>query len=381
MEYSGNLRILLWVLAEMTIIASDIPEVVGTSIALNILFGIPLWIGVVITSISVFLFLMINLFGVRKLELFIGLLIFIVLFCFLIEMFLSPISIRGFFSGFIPTIQPGSMFSITALIGAVVMPHNLYLHSALVQSRKFGRSVPELKEACRYNAYESFLALSVSLVINLAVISISAADFFPRSDVGLSSAPELLDSILGGGKVASIVFAIALLASGQSSTMTGTYAGQFVMEGFLDLSIPQWSRATITRGFAILPSLSVALIAGEKGADALIVFSQAILSVLLPFSLIPLLKVTNSSLKMRSFANSWLIKVVTTILGCFVTAANLVLVFSSIAPFIRAVSLGLRTLIYLLTSLLGIAYVTLLIYLIRRPLSSTALFVEEESSP
>jgi len=133
MEYSGNLRILLWVLAEMTIIASDIPEVVGTSIALNILFGIPLWIGVVITSISVFLFLMINLFGVRKLELFIGLLIFIVLFCFLIEMFLSPISIRGFFSGFIPTIQPGSMFSITALIGAVVMPHNLYLHSALVQ--------------------------------------------------------------------------------------------------------------------------------------------------------------------------------------------------------------------------------------------------------
>lgn len=372
-EYTGNLRYALWAVAEVTVIASDIPEVIGTAIALNILFGFQLWVGVIITSVSVILFLMISYFGVRKLEILIGSMVAIILVCFMVELFISGVSGSAILSGFVPSFPKGALYSATALIGAVVMPHNLFLHSALVQSRDIGETNQKRQEACAYNTIELSIALLISLIINIGVIAIAATDFYPNSEVGLSSAPDLLDTFLGSGRTASILFAVALLASGQSSTMTGTYAGQFVMEGFLDLKIKQWVRAILTRGMAIVPSLIVALIAGDKGADDLIILSQAVLSILLPFALIPLVKFTNCSTKMGVFHNPPWLQVLVAILGVAVTIANVALVGAITAPLFESAGAFLQIVLWLVTIALTSLYAYSLVYLIRRPLLNLEL--------
>eukprot|EP00475_Leptophrys_vorax_P026587 TRINITY_DN3764_c1_g1_i2.p1 TRINITY_DN3764_c1_g1~~TRINITY_DN3764_c1_g1_i2.p1 ORF type:complete len:549 (-),score=126.29 TRINITY_DN3764_c1_g1_i2:59-1705(-) len=357
MEYRGKLTIVLWLLAELTVIASDIPEVIGTAIALKLLFGLKLWIGVIVTAFSVFIFLGLSYFGVRKLEFFIAFLVGTILCCFLAEVFLSGVPASGVFGGFVPTINSKMIYSMTSLTGAVVMPHNLFLHSGLVHTRAFGRKVHEIKEACKYNLVESAIAIGISVVIN---ISIAGRVFFYNGDAGLEMAPKLLTSSLGNG--ANTLFALALLASGQSSTMTGTFAGQFVMEGFLDLKVKPWVRATLTRGMAIVPSLIIALAAGEGGADGLIVFSQSLLSILLPFALIPLLKFTNSTDKMGQFANAlWL--------SFSVALANVTLVLPTVEPALAEMPGSLAGFLWFLTSLAALMYIGFLGYFIWRQLS------------
>jgi len=325
--YSKPMVIVLWMMAEVAVIASDIPEVIGTAFALNLLFNIPLWVGVIITAVDTLLFLMIQYFGVRKLEALIVALLGVISMCFVIEVFLVEPPLDQVLLGFVPTISTSAAYYAIGLVGAVVMPHNIYLHSALVMSRKVPRKRHTIKEAFKYNVIESAIALALSFGINLAILVVAGTEFRGQDDVGLSNASELLDELLPDGKLASIVFAIALLASGQSSTMTGTFAGQFVMEGFLEIKMALWLRNLITRSVAMLPSLIVALIAGDSGSDALIVLSQVILSIQLPFAMIPLIKLTNSQDIMGSFKNHISMVITGWVLSATVIIANFYLLF------------------------------------------------------
>lgn len=225
LSYSYPVRMMLWFTTEIAVIGSDIPEVIGTAFALKLLFGIPLWAGVLITGLDTFIFLGIQYFGIRILEVVIALMVGVIGVSFIVEMFMAKPPAIPVIEGFIPRLNDkDSILSAVALLGAVVMPHNLFLHSALVQSRKFGDSDEKKKEAIFYNAIESGIALFLSFFVNFAIIVLAGAKFFPNSDAGLETASELLESVFNG-KWASIVFGVALLASGQSSTLTGTYAG------------------------------------------------------------------------------------------------------------------------------------------------------------
>ena len=303
-EYPPRVRYALWVATELAIVASDIPEVIGTALALKLIFGLPTAWGVGITSLSTLLFLGLQSFGVRKLEAFIGALVGVMSICFVAQMSLLGGGDGGeVVAGIVaPVIRdPNALFIAISLLGAVVMPHNLFLHSALVLSRTFALGERALRSAYKYNVAECALALLVTLVINFAVVIVAArsirdADFHDPTgerrqgiiDRPLQNAPEMLKDVLG--VAAKGMFAAALLASGQSSTITGTYAGQFVMEGFLELRIDPVLRAFLTRSAAIVPSLLVVLIAGDEYAEFLIVVSSVILFVQLPYALIPLVK-------------------------------------------------------------------------------------------
>eukprot|EP01095_Lingulamoeba_sp_RSL-Kostka_P007419 TRINITY_DN2361_c0_g1_i1.p1 TRINITY_DN2361_c0_g1~~TRINITY_DN2361_c0_g1_i1.p1 ORF type:complete len:533 (+),score=155.36 TRINITY_DN2361_c0_g1_i1:85-1683(+) len=353
-SYKKPIVIILWLMAEVAVICSDIPEVIGTAFALNLLIGIPLWLGVLITSADTLLLLMLQYFSIRILEIFIGLLLFAVSFCFVIELGYSGIDWGEMFLGFIPFVnspfydqnsrdegQTSSNYILAAvgIMGAVVMPHNLFLHSALVQTREVKRTDKAIKKANLYNALESVIALGISFFINFAIIAVAAKVFYgiPESSLpdgqppGLNNAPELLENLLG--EASKYVFGVALLCSGQSSTITGTYAGQFVMEGFLDIKISMWLRNLITRSVAIVPSLLVAIIAGASGADRLIILSQVVLSIQLPFALIPLVKLTNSRPISGDFVNNRVIQITGWIISIIVIIANLLLVVFTAIPY------------------------------------------------
>jgi NRAMP (natural resistance-associated macrophage protein)-like metal ion transporter len=359
----------LFVIAELTIVGSDVPEVVGTAIALKLLGSIPLYIGVLLTAMSVFMFLGLDRFGARYLELFIALLIGIVLFCFLAQLGLTHVPLEGLLGGFVPRIQSlGAMYSLIALLGSVVMPHNLYLHSGLVQSRDFGKSVSELKEACRYNELESSIAIGISVLVNMAVIAVAANSFFPNSTTGLNSAPQLLSQALGGSQVASYLFSVALLCSGQSSTMTGTFTGQLVMESFVQIKLSNFWRATVTRGLAILPSLIVSILYGDDGAENLIVFSQVFLSILLPFPLICLIKFTSDeNLMGRAFMNGPKTRIIASVLGFLVTIANLVGIISLVKDPISSLVPASQVMAIVSMIIVFGSYVSFMIFLTRRP--------------
>ncbi|KAK4381267.1 Metal transporter Nramp5 [Sesamum angolense] len=295
-EYPIIVKYCLWVLAEVAVIAADIPEVIGTAFALNILFHIPVWVGVLCTGCSTLLLIGLQRYGVRKLELLIAILVFVMAACFFGELsYVKPPATEVIKGMFIPKLSGKSATGdAIALLGALVMPHNLFLHSALVLSRKIPNSVRGVNDACRYFLIESGFALFVAFLINLAVVSVSgtvcSADNLSSdnknqcNDLTLNSASFLLKNVLG--KSSSTVYAIALLASGQSSTITGTYAGQFIMQGFLDLKMRKWIRNLMTRCIAITPSLIVSIIGGSSGAGRLIIIASMILSFELPFALI-----------------------------------------------------------------------------------------------
>jgi len=394
------LTILLWLITESAIIASDIPEIIGTAFALNMLFGLPLWAGVVITGADTMLFLAVQYFGIRYLEAFIGGLVGIISVCFVVEMWISPIhwwntdcptdwcsefkTCPGnycgmFFAGFIPRINQDGIYTAISLLGAVVMPHNLYLHSALVLSRDVKPERKAMREANIYNWIESTVALGVSCFVNICILAVAAANFYPDKSNGFSldySNPDLDDTsrLLGNflGKGASIVFGIALLASGQSSTLTGTYAGQFVMEGFVEIKLPLWQRNFITRSIAILPSLIVSILAGKSGSTTLIILSSAILSFQLPFALIPLVKFTSSSIKMGPFANSKLVSVLLILLGLIVCTANVYLIYDTFYDsqdgIINSIeSPAGRIIVAIVLIIVGIGYFLILGYLAYRP--------------
>ncbi|KAG4147705.1 hypothetical protein ERO13_D05G239300v2 [Gossypium hirsutum] len=331
-EYPKLIKYCLWLLAEIAVIAADIPEVIGTAFALNILFNIPVWVGVLCTGLSTLLLLGLQRYGVRKLEMLIAVLVFVMAGCFFGEMNYVKPPASGVIKGmFVPKLagQDATADAI-ALLGALVMPHNLFLHSALVLSRKVPNSVRGVNDACRYFLIESGFALLVALLINIAVVSVSGAvcsadnlssdDHHRCNDLNLNSASFLLQNVLG--KSSSTLYAIALLASGQSSTITGTYAGQFIMQGFLNLKMKKWVRNLMTRCIAITPSLIVSIIGGSQGAGRLIIIASMILSFELPFALIPLLKFSSSSTKMGPYKNSIIIIVISWILGIGIIGIN-----------------------------------------------------------
>ncbi|KAJ6735850.1 SOLUTE CARRIER PROTEIN FAMILY 11 MEMBER [Salix viminalis] len=332
-EYPKYVKYCLWLLAEIAVIAADIPEVIGTAFALNILFHIPVWVGVLCTGCSTLLLLGLQKYGVRKLELLIAVLVFVMAACFFGEMsYVKPPATDVLKGMFIPKLSgQGGTGDAIALLGALVMPHNLFLHSALVLSRKIPNSVRGINDACRYFLIESGFALLVAFLINLAVISVSgtvcSAQNLPSEnadrcgDLTLNSASFLLQNVLG--KSSSKIYAIALLASGQGSTITGTYAGQYIMQGFLELKMRKWIRNLLTRCVAIAPSLVVAIVGGSSGASRLIIIASMILSFELPFALIPLLKFSSSTTKMGPHKNSIYIIVISWILGLGIISINI----------------------------------------------------------
>ncbi|KAF6170568.1 hypothetical protein GIB67_031976 [Kingdonia uniflora] len=283
-EYPKYVRYCLWLLAELAVIAADIPEVIGTAFALNILLHIPVWVGVLFTGSSTLLLLGLQRYGVRKLELLIAILVFVMAGCYFGELSYVKPPFSGIVKGmFIPKLKgQGATGDAIALLGALVMPHNLFLHSALVLSRKVPQSVHGINSACKYFLIESGFALFVAFLINVAVISVTgticadenlaSADVDKCQDLTLNSASFLLKNTLG--KASSTVYAVALLASGQSSTITGTYAGQYIMQGFLDLKMKTWARNLMTRLIAITPSLVVSIIGGSSGAGRLIIIAS-----------------------------------------------------------------------------------------------------------
>ncbi|XP_027187310.1 metal transporter Nramp1 isoform X4 [Cicer arietinum] len=283
-EYSRVSNFILWIIAEIAIVACDIPEVIGTAFALNMLFNIPVWIGVLLTGLSTLMLLALQQYGVRKLEFLIAFLVFTIAACFWAELGYAKPDAKEVVKGlFVPQLKgSGATGLAISLLGAMVMPHNLFLHSALVLSRKIPRSVRGIKEACRFYMIESAFALMVAFLINVSVISVSGAicnssnlneeDQMSCQDLDLNKASFLLRNVLG--KWSSKLFGVALLASGQSSTITGTYAGQYVMQGFLDLRLTPWIRNMLTRCLAIVPSLIVAVIGGSTGAGKLIIIAS-----------------------------------------------------------------------------------------------------------
>jgi manganese transport protein len=311
-HYSRGTNIALWLLCEIAIAACDLAEVIGAAIALNLLFGLPLTWGVILTALDVLLVLYLQNKGFRLLEALVVALVATIGLCFLFEMIRAKPDFAGVATGFVPRaeiVRNRSMLYIAiGILGATVMPHNLYLHSSIVQTRRYAETTAGRREAVRYAFVDSTIALSFALFINAAILIVSAAAFHTRGHTEVAEiqdAYKLLTPLLGGG--ASAVFALALLASGLNSTLTGTLAGQIVMEGFLHIRLRPWVRRLITRAIAIVPAAATAILYGESGTAKLLVFSQVILSLQLSFAVFPLVRFTSEPAKMGSFVNrGWL---------------------------------------------------------------------------
>jgi manganese transport protein len=311
-NYSKPVGLLLWVGCEIAIAACDLAEVIGSAIALKLLFHIPIAVGILITSLDVLIVLYLQNKGFRLLEALVITLIATVGICFLFEIILSQPPLGAVLSGFLPSAQvvsdPTMLYIAVGILGATVMPHNLYLHSSIVQTRQYEETLEGKREAVRFAFIDSTIALTFALFINAAILIIAAATFHTsgHSDVAeIQDAFKLLTPLLGGG--ASVVFAMALLASGQNSTITGTLAGQIVMEGFLNIRLRPWLRRLITRGIAIVPAAVVAMVYGESGTAKLLILSQVILSMQLSFAVFPLVAFTSDKLKMGELVNPvWL---------------------------------------------------------------------------
>ncbi len=309
-RYSRRSVIVLWVLCEIAIAACDLAEVLGSAVALKLLFGIPLLLGVIITALDVLIVLALQGRGFRLIEAFVVTLIVTIAACFAYEILSARPLWHEAARGLIPSGEifrnRDMLYIAIGILGATVMPHNLYLHSSIVQTRAFGASIRDRREALRYAVFDSTLALGFALFINAAILILGAAAFHTRGlhDVAeIADAYKLLSPVLGAS-LASTLFACALLASGQNSTLTGTLAGQIVMEGFLDIRLTPWVRRLITRALAIIPAIVVIGFSGEGKVTSLIILSQVVLSFQLPFAVIPLIQFTNSRTLMGEFANS-----------------------------------------------------------------------------
>lgn len=326
-EYPRVLNFILWIMAEIAIAATDLAEALGTIIGLNLLFGLPLLWGCVVTAFDTFLLLAIQKLGVRKMEAFIVMLVATIGACFFIEVFLAKPSWPGIAGGFIPQIPSGALYIAIGIIGATVMPHNLYLHSSLVQSRAVAKTYTGKAEACRFNFIDSVIALNGAFLVNAAILIMAAAVFFARGQVvtEIQQAHELLGKLLGP-RIAPWAFGIALLAAGQSSTLTGTLSGQIVMEGFLNMRMRPWVRRLMTRSFALIPAVIVIAIAGDKGTYKLLILSQVILGLQLPFAVIPLVQFTSDRRKMGQFTSGAFFKVLAILTAAVIVALNIKLV-------------------------------------------------------
>jgi manganese transport protein len=326
-HYSTPVSYFLWVICELAIAACDLAEVIGSAIALNLLFHIPLTIGIVLTALDVMIVLFLQNKGFRLLEALVIALIATVGACFLFEIILSHPPFGAVMAGFIPRKEvianPAMLYVAVGILGATVMPHNLYLHSSIVQTRRYEETAEGKKEAVRFAFIDSTLALSFALFINAAILIVAAATFHTSGHTGVAEiqdAYKLLTPLLGAG--ASVMFALALLASGQNSTITGTLAGQIVMEGFLNIRLRPWVRRLITRGIAIVPAAFVAVLYGESGTAKLLVLSQVILSMQLSFAVFPLVAFTSDKVKMGEFANPFWLKSLAYLVAVVIAGLN-----------------------------------------------------------
>ncbi len=314
-HYSKPVSMMLWFLCEIAIAACDLAEVIGSAIALNLLFGLPITWGVCVTAFDVLLVMYLQNKGFRYIESLVLALVTTIGVCFLLEIIFSKPDFVAVLGGFVPRLEiiqnTDMLYVAIGILGATVMPHNLYLHSSIVQTRKYEQSTEGKAEAVKFATIDSTLALTMALFINAAILVVSAATFHARGHqevAKITDAYQLLTPTLGVTG-ASVIFAVALLASGQSSTFTGTLAGQIVMEGFLNLRLRPWLRRLITRLIAIVPAVIVSAIYGEQGIEKLLVLSQVILSLQLSFAVIPLVIFTSDRRKMGSFVNPAWVKI------------------------------------------------------------------------
>ena len=312
-------------------------EVLGAAIALRLLFGIPLLAGVLLTAVDTFLVLWLSRYGIRLIEATVLSLIAIITGCFLFEMLWARPSMPGLISGLIPRLNSESLYVAIGILGATVMPHNLYLHSALVQTRRIGKAAAEKREACKFNLIDSVVALNGALLVNAAILVLAAAVFYNRGIAvkEIEQAHVLLAPIMGTA-AASVLFAVALLASGQASTLTGTFAGQIVMEGFLDLRMQPWLRRLVTRMLAIIPAVITIYVSGEQSTYKLLILSQVILSLQLPFAVIPLIRYTSDAKRMGEFANRAWVRWLAWSAAALIVSLNGWLVASEVGPWMLA---------------------------------------------
>ena len=345
LEYSKSASYVLWILCEIAIAACDLAEVLGTIIGLNLLFGLPLLWGALVTLFDTFLLLAIQRLGMRKMEAFILSLITVIAGGFIINLFLAKPDWGMAITGLQPTIPHGSLYIILGIIGATVMPHNLYLHSALVQTRRVSRTVDSKAQACRYNFIDSVIALNAAFFVNAAILILAASVFYRNGIVvtEIQQAYKMLEQLLGT-RTAPIAFGLALLAAGQSSTLTGTLAGQIVMEGFVKIRLRPYFRRLLTRSMALVPAVVVIWLSGDEGTYKLLILSQVILSLQLPFAIVPLVHFTSDRLKMGSFTNKMWVKALAWGTSLTIIALNGKLVYDQImewmeggAPFFIAI--------------------------------------------
>lgn len=335
-HYSPALNFILWILCEIAIAACDLAEVIGSALALNLLFGLPMAWGVAITALDVLIILFFQYKGFRYIEALVAALIFTISICFGFEIVSSQPDIPSLLKGLIPKPEiitdPRVLYLAIGILGATVMPHNLYLHSSLIQTRNYPRNIKGKKMAIKYATIDSTWSLSLAFFINAAILIVSAETFHKTGYIGvtdITEAHELLSPLMGS-TLASVLFAIALLASGQNSTLTGTIAGQIVMEGFLNIRLKPWLRRLITRFIAIVPAMAVVIIYGEKGATELLVISQVILSLQLSFAIVPLINFTNDRQKMGGFANGFYLKCITWTIAIVIITLNVFLLYDTI---------------------------------------------------
>lgn len=366
--YPRAINFAFYILAEVAIAATDLAEIIGMAIGIQLLTGLPLIWGVLLTVADTFLFLLLQKWGIRKMEAFIIALVGIIGLSFLTEMFIAQPDLGEVAQGFIPTLQnEEALYIAIGIIGATVMPHNLYLHSALVQTRKINRDEKGIKKVLNYNFIDSAIALNLAFFVNAFILILAATVFYKsgKTDVAeIKQAHELLAPMLGTN-LAPTLFAIALIAAGQSSTITGTLAGQIVMEGYLQLHITPWLRRLITRLIAVIPAVAVILINGENNIDDLLILSQVILSLQLGFAIIPLIHFTSDKKTMGVFA----IKPIIIVLASLITA---VLVYLNIRMVYEQASIYFETSTSVIgkTAILasGLVYISLLIIAIFHPL-------------
>ena len=331
--FPKSVSFVLWLFAEIAIIATDIAEVVGTAIGLNLLFGIPLEIGVLITALDVFVILFLQRFGFRWVEAYIISLLGVIFVCFFFQIAMADPDWGGVILGFAPTVDivgnPKMLYLALGIIGATVMPHNLYLHSGIVQTRDYGHSLPEKREALRFATWDSTVALMFALLVNASILILAAATFYRtgRTDISnLGDAHAMLAPLLGS-LLAPKLFAISLLACGLNSAVTATLAGQIVMEGFLNIRLPAWLRRLATRMVAIGPAAIVTIYYGTTGTGILLILSQVVLAFQLPFAIIPLVMFTRDKSKMGALVSPGWLTFVAAIIAATIIALNAKLIW------------------------------------------------------
>ena len=361
--YPRSINFILYILAEIAIAACDLAEVLGMAIGIQLLTGLPLIWGVSITVLDTFLLLYLQKMGMRKMEAFIVGLVAVIATSFLIEIIFAKPNATEVIVGFVPHALNGeALYIAIGIIGATVMPHNLYLHSALVQTRKIDRTDEGIRQALRFNRIDSCIALNIAFLVNMAILVLAASVFFKTGNsqvAEIKDAYKLLAPLLGS-KIAPTLFAIALIAAGQSSTITGTLAGQIVMEGYLQLRINPWVRRLLTRLLAIVPALIVIILYGEEKVDALLILSQVILSMQLGFAIIPLIHFVSDKKTMGKFAISPITKIVAWLIASVLIFLNVQLLINTTSGVFTNGSIFSK----LVLGLLGLLFIALLLYIV-----------------